>query len=84
MQVSKRKGPSKLPGPNLPRVDHFLLKLGLDARERAVELGAQTIDHGDDRDRNAGGNQTIFDGGSARVVFQETNKLVHHTVPMLL
>ena len=55
-----------------------LLELGRDAREGVVELSAQAIDHSDDRDRNAGGDQSVLDGGSARVVFQEMqNKPVH-------
>lgn len=61
-----------------------LLELGRDAREGVVELSAQAIDHSDDRDRNTGGNQTVFDGRCSRIVFQKTqNKLVHDIVPVL-
>jgi hypothetical protein len=54
-----------------------LLKLGRDAREIRVELRAQGIDDGDNRNRDAGGDQAVFDGGSAIFVFQESNKLGH-------
>ena len=43
-----------------------LFKLGRDARKLVVQRGAKAIDHGDDSDRNAGGNQTIFNSGSAK------------------
>jgi hypothetical protein len=51
----------------------LLLELSRDARELVVELGAQAIDHGDDGDLNAGSDQTIFYGGSPRIVLQERN-----------
>lgn len=35
------------------------------APERSVELGANPLDDGDDRDGEAGGDQTIFDGSDA-------------------
>jgi len=39
------------------------MQLDRDVIERGVELGAQPVDHGDDRNRNAGGNEAVFDRG---------------------
>jgi hypothetical protein len=50
----------------------ILVELGRDARERVVELGAQAIDHGDDRDGNAGSDQAVFNGSCPRTIVQET------------
>jgi hypothetical protein len=61
-------------------VCRLLVKLGRDARERVVELGAQAIDHGDDRDGNARRDEAVLDRGSARTVFQETQNKVPHWV----
>ena len=62
----------------------FLFKLCRDARKRRIKLGAHAIDHGNDRDGNSSGDQSVFDGGSARVILQETqNKLAHETIPVL-
>jgi hypothetical protein len=52
-----------------------LFKLGRDAGERGVELGAQAVDHGDDRNRNASGDETIFYGRGPRIVLQEQRTL---------
>jgi hypothetical protein len=56
-----------------------LFKLRRDARERGIELAAQSIDYGDDRDRDASGNQAVFDGGSPRLVFQKRDYFRHHS-----
>jgi len=52
-----------------------LLELGRDAREARVELAANRIDDGDNRDRDAGGDQTIFDGGGFALIFHKCNNL---------
>ena len=39
-----------------------LLQLSRNARERRVELSAEAVDRGDDRDGNSGGNKTILNG----------------------
>ena len=41
-----------------------------DLRELGVEIGAQGGDHGDDDDRDAGGDQTVFDGGGAALAVE--------------
>ena len=37
-------------------------------------LAAHALHGGDDRDRNAGGNQAVFDGGCAGLVLHETEQ----------
>src|SRR5271166_2451604 len=55
-----------------------LFERGLDAGESRVQLGADALQHGDDCNRDAGRNKTIFDGGRTGLVTKETcNKLVH-------
>ena len=55
-----------------------LFQLGRDARELGVQRGAEAVDDRDDRDRDAGGDKAVFDGGGARIVPQETRKEVLH------
>jgi hypothetical protein len=69
----KAKPPSPAALPESAKI-RSLFELGRDARELIVELAAEAIDHGDDRNRNARGNQAIFDRGSPRIVLQERNK----------
>jgi len=63
--------------------DSRLLQRGIDRRELGVEVGAKTIDYSNDGERNAGSNQAVFDGGSARFILQETrNKVLHDVTPV--
>src|SRR5437762_744970 len=55
-----------------------LFHRGLDAGEGGVQLRAETRDHGDDRNRDAGGNQAVLDGGCTRLVLHETRKQLLH------
>jgi hypothetical protein len=48
------------------------------ARKRRVELRAQTLDHRDDGDRNSGSDQSVFNGGRAAIVIDETPNHTHH------
>ena len=44
-------------------------------------MRAGKLHSSDDRDRNSSSDETILDGGRARVVFQETQeKLIHLTI----
>ena len=55
-----------------------LLQRISDAIKRPFYSGAGGLHGDDDRDRNSSSDETILDGGSARVVPQEThNKLIH-------
>ena len=44
--------------------------------ECRIQLGAKAVDHGDDRNGNAGGDQTVFDGGRARLILHKREKRV--------
>jgi hypothetical protein len=48
-----------------------LLEAGRDRRELGVESGAEAVYNCDDRERNAGGDQAVFNGGGAGFVGQE-------------
>ena len=46
--------------------------------EGRTELRAQSLHDGDDRDRDAGGDEAIFDGGRARLVLHEALHEIDH------
>ena len=54
-----------------------LVQLAGDIAERGIELGAETLHDRDDRNRNAGGNQAVFDGRRARLVLGKALKRLH-------
>src|ERR1700689_272339 len=57
-----------------------LFQRRIDARELRVEGRTKTIDGSDNGKADAGGNQTLFDGGGARLIGPELrNKLLHST-----
>ena len=59
------------------RSGNLLLRIS-DAIERPFYSGAGGVHSDDDRDRNSSSDETILDGGRARVVPQETrDKLIH-------
>src|SRR5512141_428154 len=66
------------PGPLLIGRNRRLLQRGVDRGELGVQVGAEAVDHCDDRERNAGGNQAVFDGGGAGLVLHETRNQVLH------
>ena len=54
------------------------MKLGGDRAEGRLELGAEIGDNGNDRQRDTGGDQPVFDRGGAGVVFQESHQKAFH------
>jgi len=52
-----------------------LLQLGRNARELAVERGADRIDRRNDDDRNASGNQALFNRSRTRLVLEKRKQL---------
>jgi hypothetical protein len=48
------------------------------AAERSFEVLTDALDHGNDRDRYAGGDQAIFNGRRARFVFRKTRHKRFH------
>src|ERR1700688_2395813 len=66
------------PGP-LKLVGRFrLLQRGIDRGELGVQVGAEAVDHSDNRERNAGCDQAVFDGGGAGLILHETRNQVLH------
>ena len=73
----RRQGPGK-PGPLKLARNLRLLQRGRDIFELRRQRGAETVDDADDRDRDAGGNQAVFDGGGAGLILHETrNEILH-------
>src|SRR5205823_8481593 len=75
----KRKSPEEQIGAfQEPRGDEVLLERGLHRGEGRVQARADTLYHGDDRNRNAGGDEAVLDGGRTAFVFGKTReKLLH-------
>src|SRR3954463_13117424 len=60
-----------------------LLEAARDRGELGVQRGAQVIDDSDDRQRNAGGDQTVFNSGGAGFIFRKTrNEVLHKELQM--
>jgi hypothetical protein len=53
-----------------------LLQRGIERRELGVEGRTQAIHHGDDRERDARRDQTIFDRGRPRFIRQKSQKVM--------
>ena len=61
-----------------------LLKRAVDRGEFSVEVDAEAVDDGDDRQRNAGGNQTVLDSGGPAFVIHEAHKKLGHLKPLVM
>ena len=59
-----------------PATRSVLLQRRIDRRELGVERCTQTVHRSDDRERNSGSDQAVFDrGGAALVVQKSANQL---------
>src|SRR5262249_44775451 len=67
-----RKGPGSDRSPSQPSIRRRLLELARNAAERTIQLGAEAVDHSDDRNGDTSGDQAVLDGRGARLVLQET------------
>src|ERR1700685_1168754 len=54
-----------------PIVTCRLLEGGRNAGEGVLQVGAEALDDGDDRNRDAGGDETVFDGGRGRFILEK-------------
>ena len=63
--------------------DRRLLQGAGDAAEGRGQLRAETVHDGDDRNRDARGDQPVFDGGRAGLVAQEGFDQAHLVSPDL-
>src|ERR1700753_3608592 len=57
------------------------LQRRVDRGELGVELRAQSVDRGDDRQRNTARDQAVFDGGGAALVLDEAMDQLHGKIP---
>ena len=55
-----------------------LLEGGRNGAEGVLQIGAEALDDGDDRNRDAGGDETIFDGGRRRFVPEKRKYEILH------
>ena len=53
------------------------IELGRDARERRGQLLAEAVHNGDDRNRDTGRDETVFNGRRARLVLQKLDEALH-------
>ena len=51
-----------------------LLERGRNAGEDRVQIRAQALHNGDDRNRDAGGDEAVFNGGRAGLIVEETKR----------
>ena len=77
-QVLSVEKATNLGGLLFPLIHVGLFKLGRDAREVRIERGAYGIDGGNDHNRNASGDQTVFNGRSTRLVLQKCDYSGHY------
>ena len=74
---ANNKGPGK-PGPLLLVRYRRLLQRVVDRGELGVQVGTKAVHDSDNRERNAGSNQAVFDGGSAGLVLNKTRNQILH------
>src|SRR5882724_10215984 len=73
-------GGARLHGVILPREGgEELLQRAIDRRELGVEVAAQTVHDRDDRKRDTGRDQTVFNRGRSRLIGQELQKAALQT-----
>src|SRR5213080_1459165 len=65
-----------LPGPLMVGRYARLLKRGVDGAELGAQAATDAVDCTDDRERNAGCNQAVFDGGRAGFILHETRNQI--------
>ena len=58
----------------IPQPRDCLLQRRVERRELGVERAAETVHDGDDGQRDAGGDQAVFDGRGAALVLQKSAK----------
>src|ERR1041385_1738845 len=66
------------PGPLMLGRCGRLFQRAVDRRELGVQGAAEAVHDRDDGERDAGGDQSVFDGGGAGLILHETrNKVLH-------
>ena len=59
------------------------LECGLHASKGGVQIAADALDNRDNRDRDAGGNQAIFNRGCTGVIAEKTQHMAHVASPLV-
>src|SRR3954464_7783573 len=76
MAARNNKGPVMIRG--LRAREQRSLQFGVQRREISFQGAAEALHDRDDRERDAGGDQSVFDGGGAGLILHETrNKILH-------
>ena len=74
----EQQKPRDYPGLLMLGRNRRLFQRGVDRGELGVQGGTKAVDRGDNRQRNAGGNQAVFNRGRAGLILHETrNKVLH-------
>src|SRR5436309_3438235 len=76
-----RRPPAK--AASLDAREKALVQGGRHVREDAAQLAAQPLNDRDDRNRDTGGDQAVFDGRGAFFIAQEIPKQFAHGMPSL-
>ena len=67
--------------PPLEKGDASLFQRSVDRTKRGVQGRAEAVDHSNDRESNSGGDQSVFNSGSARLIIPEfQNGTLHVTL----
>src|SRR6266849_5108755 len=75
--IPKRKGSGDDRSLPCDVEDERLFERGLDAGKGRVQLRAEALHDGDDRNRDAGSNETILDSGRAGLVLHKLQEVLH-------
>src|SRR5580698_5135610 len=70
----KEKAPVANRSPLVAEEERRLLEGAGNAGERGLQIAAEALNNGDDRNRDAGSNQAVFDRRGARLVLHKTRK----------
>ena len=72
-----KKGPGST-GALMSKINRRLLQRGVDRGELVVQVAAEAVDDGDNGERDASGDQAVFNSSSAGLVLHKTrNKILH-------
>src|ERR1700733_9509116 len=79
MRSAPARASRRSPAPLTPLCFARLSERGRERRECRLELGAKPGDDWNDRQRDAGRDQSIFDRGRGALVFQEPDDQTHRS-----
>jgi hypothetical protein len=80
VDAADEKKASVRPRPFVNDRNRRLLQRGVDRVELGVQVAAEAVDDSDNRKRNAGRDEAVFDRGGAGLVFHETRNQILHRI----